>query len=127
MRRGLDVIAPPLGSDMDIRRTVAGVGSIFRESVSGDRVYLGSCASVLDGSVFVTAGHCVDNTDCDTLWVNQFGASEPDCFTRVLDVHRIPEADMAVILTYSDLTIRESRIEYDHLGRSRCGVRTHWF
>jgi hypothetical protein len=84
---------------MDIRRAVAGVGSIFRESVSGNRVYLGSCASVLDGSVFVTAGHCVDNTDQDTLWVNHFGASAPDCFTQVREVHRIPEADMAVITT----------------------------
>lgn len=84
---------------MDIRRAVASVGSLYRGSNPGDRLYLGSCASVLDAGVFVTAGHCVDNTDQDTLWINHFGASGPDCFTRVRDVHRIPEADLAVITT----------------------------
>lgn len=81
----------------DIRRAVAGVGSVYRGSASGERPYLGSCASILDASVFVTAAHCLGDVGPEDLWINHFGGPAPDCFSRVREIHRIPEGDIAVV------------------------------
>lgn len=82
-----------------IRRAVAGVGSLYYGTAAAERRYLGSCASILNAGIFVTAAHCLDDVDPKYLWINHFGGPPPDCFTRVRQVHRIPKGDIAVIET----------------------------
>ncbi|MFZ0747904.1 MAG: serine protease [Pyrinomonadaceae bacterium] len=84
---------------MQIRQAVTGIGSLWHESACRQRSYLGSCASVVRGDIFVTAAHCVSDCDVNALGINHFGAAMPECFTRAREVHIIPEADIAVIAT----------------------------
>jgi hypothetical protein len=84
---------------MNLRQSVAAIGSLYRVTPSGNREYVGTCFSIIDASVFITAGHCVASSDIDCLWVNHFGAGEQDCFSRAREVHMIAEADLAIIRT----------------------------
>jgi hypothetical protein len=84
---------------IDLRRTIAGVGSLYREATDGERQYAGTCFSVLDPGIFVTAAHCLGNEDVRGLWINHFGASDNDCFNRINNAYKIPEADIAVVMT----------------------------
>jgi len=84
---------------VNLRRAIAGVGSLYREAADAERQYVGTCFSILDASVFVTAGHCVRNSDVQTLRINHFGGDDPDCFTHVRAVHMIADADIAVVTT----------------------------
>lgn len=84
---------------MKLRQAVAAIGSLYRDTTRGKREYVGTCFSIIDASVFITAGHCVATGDVASLWVNHSGAGGQDCFTRAREVHMIAEADLAIVTT----------------------------
>lgn len=84
---------------MNLRQAVAAIGSLYRDTNTGQREYVGTCFSIIDASVFITAGHCVDGGDVGSLWINHFGAGGQDCFTRARELHMIAETDLAIITT----------------------------
>ena len=70
----------------EIRRTLAGVGALYEGESPEARRYLGSCFSVLDPGVFVTAAHCVSTLPVEHIWLNHFGGPPPHCFTRARSI-----------------------------------------
>src|ERR1041385_7506044 len=84
---------------MNLRQAIAAIGSLYRDTAGNKREYIGTCFSIIDATVFITAGHCVGSADVASLWVNHFGAGGQDSFTQVRDVHIIEEADLAIITT----------------------------
>lgn len=82
-----------------IRRTLAGTGLLFQGFEPGRRVYLGSCFSVLEPTVFVTAAHCVEGIPVEELWVNHHGGPPPNLFNQIRSIEWVCEADIAVFGT----------------------------
>lgn len=81
------------------RRTSSGTGLLFDGRDPSTRQYLGSCFSVIEPTVFVTAAHCVDGRDRSRLWVNHHGGPSPDLFTPVHRVETAESTDIAVLRT----------------------------
>ena len=81
------------------RRTLAGTGLLFNGVEPERRKYLGSCFSILEPTVFVTAAHCLQGVPAERLWVNHFGGPPPNLFTRVRRIEWVQEADLAVFET----------------------------
>lgn len=81
------------------RRMLAGVGLLFDGVEEGSRKYLGSCFSLLEPTVFLTASHCVGGIPLERLWVNHFGGPPPNLFTRVRRIEWAEEVDIAVFET----------------------------
>lgn len=97
------------------RRTVAGAGLLFDGFETGNRKYLGSCFSLLEPTVFVTAAHCIEGVPLERLWVNHHGGPPPSLFTPVERVEWAREADLAVIQTEapeSKWAVPFSRVKY---------------
>jgi len=82
-----------------IRRTLTGVGALYEGESPEARRFLGSCFSVLEPGVFVTAAHCVSDRPVEQMWLNHFGGPPPHCFTRAREVHFTREGDLAVLIT----------------------------
>ncbi|TMQ58830.1 MAG: trypsin-like peptidase domain-containing protein, partial [Candidatus Eisenbacteria bacterium] len=66
---------------------------------TGERKYLGSCFSLLEPMVFVTAAHCIEGVPLERLRVNHHGGPPPDLFTAVQRIEWVLEADLAVFQT----------------------------
>jgi hypothetical protein len=81
------------------RRTVAGTGLLFEGFEPGNRKYLGSCFSLLEPTVFVTAAHCIERVPPERIWVNHHGGPPPNLFTRVQRIECALETDLAVFQT----------------------------
>lgn len=77
---------------MKLRQAVPVIGSLYRDTTSDKREYVGTCFSIIDATVFITASHFVASGDVASLWVNHFGAGGQDSFTRAREVHMIDEA-----------------------------------
>ena len=66
-----------------LRRILTGVGLLFLGKAPGERKYLGSCFSVVDAGVFVTAAHCLKGLSSEMVWINPHGGPPPDLFTNI--------------------------------------------
>lgn len=81
------------------RRTIAGTGLLFNGVEEGSREYLGSCFSVIEPTIFLTAAHCIRRIPLKELWVNHFGGPEPNLFTKVHRIEWVDEYDLAIFET----------------------------
>lgn len=82
-----------------LRRAIFGTGLLFDRAECGSEIYLGSCFSVFEPGMFVTAAHCLKGVPLEQLWVNHFGGEGPKLFTRVMQIEWVEETDLAVFLT----------------------------
>jgi len=81
------------------RRTLAGTGLLFDGFEAGAREFLGSCFSLLEPTVFLTAAHCLERVPIERLWVNHYGGPPPAMFTQVRRIEWVQESDLAVFET----------------------------
>ena len=81
------------------RRTLAGTGLLFDGVEEGSRTYLGSCFSLFEPTVFLTAAHCLKGISLEHLWVNHYGGPPPNLFTRVRRIEWAEESDIAILET----------------------------
>ncbi len=82
-----------------IRRTLSGIGAVYEGESPEVRRLRGSCFSVVDPCVFVTAAHNISQLPIEHIWLNHFGGPPPQCITRAREVHVVGEGDIAVITT----------------------------
>lgn len=81
------------------RRTLAGTGLLFDGVEEGTRKYLGSCFSLLEPTVFLTAAHCLKGVPFERLWVNHYGGPPSNLFTQVRRIEDAEESDLAIFET----------------------------
>jgi hypothetical protein len=81
------------------RRALVGTGLLFDGVEEESRKYLGSCFSLLEPTVFLTAAHCLRGIPFERLWVNHFGGPPPYLFTRVRRIEWAEESDLAIFET----------------------------
>jgi hypothetical protein len=81
------------------RRTLGGVGLLFNGAEIPDRGYLGSCFSLIEPTIFLTAAHCLEGVPLERLWVNHHGGPPPNLFTQVRRIEWVENADLAVFET----------------------------
>ena len=81
------------------RRTLAGTGLLFNGVEMADRGYLGSCFSVIEPTIFLTAAHCLEGVPLEQLRVNHHGGPPPNLFTQVRRIEWVENADLAVFET----------------------------
>lgn len=81
------------------RRTLMGTGLLFDGVEEGSRKYLGSCFSILEPTLFLTAAHCLKGIAPEQLWVNHHGGPPPNLFTRVRRIEWADESDLAIFET----------------------------
>ena len=81
------------------RRTLAGTGFLFDGVEAGAREYLGSCFSLIEPTIFLTAAHCLERIPPERLWVNHHGGPPPNLFTQVRRIEWVQGSDLAVFET----------------------------
>ncbi len=81
------------------RRTLAGTGLLFDGFEPGARKFLGSCFSLIEPTVFLTAAHCLEGIPIERLWVNHYGGPPPALFTQVRRIEWVQDSDLAVFET----------------------------
>lgn len=77
------------------RRVLAGTGGLYTADEGHGRSLLGSCFSIVDPTVFVTAAHCIP--DSQNISINHFGGPSPDLVSPVRSVARVPNTDIAIL------------------------------
>lgn len=81
------------------RRTLAGTGLLFNGFETGTREFLGSCFSLLEPTVFLTAAHCLEGVPLERLWVNHHGGPPPNLFTPARRIEWACQSDLAIVET----------------------------
>ncbi len=85
------------------RRPLRGTGLLFKGCQESSRMYLGSCFSVVEPTIFLTAAHCIKETPLDQLWINHFGGPAPNQLTKVHRIEWVDEYDLAILQTDAPL------------------------
>jgi len=100
MRINLIIVGGSKNMDRQaFRRTPAGTGLLFDGVEVGDRCYLGSCFSLIEPTIFLTAAHCLEGIPPERVCINHHGGPPPNLFTQVRRIEWVQGADLAVFET----------------------------